>query len=79
LHWLPLSTPITDLYRRLRCAACDERGAVEVDARHGPPLHSRYCGASQGPHRNDDESNAAEQQDHQCPESGAVRNPLAFP
>jgi hypothetical protein len=30
---LPLSTPITDLHRHLRCGTCDERGAAEVDAR----------------------------------------------
>ncbi len=30
---LPLSTKINDLPRHLRCASCDERGHVEVDAR----------------------------------------------
>jgi hypothetical protein len=30
---LPLWTPISDLHRRLRCGACDERGAAEVDVR----------------------------------------------
>jgi len=30
---LPLSLPISDLHRRLRCESCDERGRAEVDAR----------------------------------------------
>jgi hypothetical protein len=32
-RWLPISMLISDLHRRLRCEACDERGRVEVDAR----------------------------------------------
>ena len=30
---LPITTAITDLYRHLRCANCDEKGRAEVDAR----------------------------------------------
>ena len=29
---LPMTTAITDLYRHLRCADCDEKGQVEIDA-----------------------------------------------
>jgi hypothetical protein len=30
---LPMTMPVTDLYHHLRCASCDERGRVEIDAR----------------------------------------------
>lgn len=30
---LPLSMLVTDLHRRLRCEACDEKGRCEIDAR----------------------------------------------
>jgi hypothetical protein len=30
---LPLTTRIIDLPNHLRCASCDERGRVEIDAR----------------------------------------------
>ena len=30
---LPLSTRISDLPNHLRCASCDEKGRVEIDAR----------------------------------------------
>jgi len=30
---LPMTTRITDLPSRFRCASCDEKGRVEIDAR----------------------------------------------